>query len=104
MYILNQVISNAIKYNKRGGTVSFKIINDERSTLLQIIDTGVGMPEKDLERVFELFYTGDNGRENINSTGIGLAMVKSVTKLLGHGISLKSVVEVGTTFEIKFDN
>ncbi len=102
MYILNQVISNAIKYNKSGGTVTFFIEYKGNNVVLKVIDNGVGIPQKDIDRVFELFYTGSNGRENTNSTGIGLAMVKSVAGLLGHEIRLLSEVDKGTTFEIIF--
>ncbi len=102
-YILNQIISNAIKYNKSGGTVTFVIENKSpRVVSLQIIDTGVGIPQQDIERVFELFYTGSNGRDNVNSTGVGLAMVKSVAKLLGHEVKLTSDIDKGTTVELIF--
>ncbi len=104
IYILNQVMSNAIKYNKSGGTVTFVIEKTNNNVALKVIDTGVGIPQKDIERVFELFYTGSNGRENTNSTGIGLAMVKSVAKLLGHEIKITSEVDKGTTFEIIFNS
>ncbi len=102
-YILNQIISNAIKYNKSGGTVTFIIENkNPKSVSLQIIDTGCGIPQQDIERVFELFYTGSNGRDNVNSTGVGLAMVKSVAKLLGHDVKLTSEIDKGTTVELIF--
>ncbi len=105
MYILNQIISNAIKYNKSGGTVTFVIENKGTTVVsLQVIDTGVGIPQQDIERVFELFYTGSNGRDNVNSTGVGLAMVKSVTKLLGHEVKLTSEIDKGTTVELIFGN
>ncbi len=105
MYILNQIISNAIKYNNSGGTVTFLIENrNQKLVSLQIIDTGIGIPPQDIERVFELFYTGSNGRENVNSTGVGLAMVKSVSKLLGHDINLTSDLDKGTTVELVFRN
>ncbi len=105
MYILNQIISNAIKYNKSGGTVTFVIENTSpKLVALKIIDTGVGIPQQDIERVFELFYTGSNGRDNVNSTGVGLAMVKSVTKLLGHEVKLISEIDKGTTVELIFRN
>ncbi len=104
-YILNQIISNAIKYNKSGGTVSFVIENKSPKLVsLQIIDTGVGIPQQDIERVFDLFYTGSNGRDNVNSTGVGLAMVKSVAKLLGHDVKLTSELDKGTTVELFFGN
>lgn len=101
-YILNQVLSNSIKYSKPEGVVSFQIFAAEDMVTLKVIDTGIGIPEKDMERIFELFYTGSNGRENLQATGIGLAMVKSVAQLLNHKINLVSEEGKGTTFAITF--
>lgn len=102
LYLINQVLSNAIKYTQSGGTVTFHIVTNRESTKLQITDTGVGIPAQDMDRIFELFYTGDNGRNNTNSTGIGLSMVKTVANLLNHEINISSQVNIGTTFEITF--
>lgn len=102
IYLLNQVLSNSIKYSNENSTVYFNIINKGDSVTLQIVDEGIGIPNKDLNRVFELFYTGNNGRKTNHSTGIGLAMVKNVAKFLSHEINLTSEVNKGTTFEITF--
>lgn len=104
LYILEQVLSNAIKYSGDGDTICFNIKSDDKKTYLEVVDTGVGIPQKDIDRVFELFYTGSNGRDNSNSTGIGLSMVKSISRVLGHNIELVSKVNDGTKFTIIFNN
>ncbi len=101
-YIINQVVLNAIKYSESEKNIYFNIFKRDKSIVLQIVDNGVGIPPQDIDRVFELFYTGENGRDNVNATGIGLTMVKNVAKLLGHEVNISSVVNEGTTFEITF--
>lgn len=103
-YILDQVLSNAIKYSNEGDNIYFNIKNDSEKTYIEIIDTGIGIPKCDIDRVFELFYTGSNGRDSSSSTGIGLSMVKSISRVLGHEIELESEVSVGTKFVIIFNN
>ncbi len=101
-YIINQVVINAIKYSPKGKNIYFNFLENENNIVLQIVDKGIGIPPQDIDRVFELFYTGENGRDNVNSTGIGLTMVKTVSKLLGHEINIYSTLNKGTTFEITF--
>ncbi len=101
-YMINQVISNAIKYSKENGTITFNIINENKNVVLEIIDEGIGIPSKDLKRVFDLFYTGDNGRNNKNSTGIGLAMVKNVAAFLQVDVNIYSKQGNGTKVEFVF--
>ncbi len=103
IYMVNQIVSNAIKYSKESGQVTFNIFNKDGKVTLQVVDDGVGIPPQDLDRVFELFYTGKNGRNNENSTGIGLAMVKNVATYLSVNVGLTSVVGKGTTVEIVFN-
>lgn len=103
-YMLNQVVSNAIKYSKESGQIAFNIFNKNEKVVLQVVDEGIGIPQQDLDRVFELFYTGKNGRNNENSTGIGLAMVKNVAKFLSVDVVLTSEVEKGTIVELTFNN
>lgn len=103
MYMLEQILSNAIKYSNDGGTVYLNIKSDDEKTYVEIIDTGVGIPASDIDRVFELFYTGSNGRDNSNSTGIGLSMVKSIASVLGHKVELESEVGVGSKVVVGFE-
>ncbi len=104
IYMVNQIVSNAIKYSNGSGLVNFNMFTRNDKVVLQVVDEGVGIPPQDLERVFELFYTGKNGRNNENSTGIGLAMVKNVAKYLSVDVSVSSEVNKGTTVEMVFSN
>lgn len=103
-FIIDQVVSNSIKYSKknRKGYVYFNIIQENEKTHMIIKDEGVGIPEYDLSRVFEPFFTGENGRKFENSTGIGLYMCKKIADNLGHEISIKSELNKGTSVKITY--
>lgn len=102
--LLNQIISNAIKYSsyKEGKKqLTLKIIQKADKTILSIIDEGIGIPPYDIDRVFEPFFTGENGRKFSNSTGIGLYISKKIAEKLGHTISIESN-QNGTTVHIQY--
>ncbi|AZN39039.1 sensor histidine kinase [Paenibacillus albus] len=103
-YMLDQIITNAIKYSERGKNVYFDITTGMEGidASLRVRDEGEGIAPEDMPRVFELFFTGRNGRANSNATGIGLAMVKHIAKRLGHEVSLTSTVGEGTSVTIAF--
>ncbi|MDR2992907.1 MAG: sensor histidine kinase, partial [Bacillus cereus] len=73
-----------------------------RAIILEIKDYGVGIPTTDLPRVFNPFYTGENGRKFKESTGMGLYLVKEVCEKLNHKIELESEVGKGTKVRIIF--
>ncbi|EJO5347786.1 sensor histidine kinase [Clostridium botulinum] len=101
-YMLEQIISNAIKYtDKQDSYVVFSIKEKENYIILSIKDSGIGIKKEDIPRIFEPFFTGNNGRKNNKSSGIGLYMAKQVSDELGHKINIKSKVGDGTTVEIK---
>lgn len=104
-YMIEQVINNSIKYSKEknGDIVEISAKESEEYVELIIKDYGVGIKEEDLPRLFESFYTGNNGRNERSSTGIGLYMVKLISERLGHDINLESVYGEGTVFTIKFN-
>lgn len=97
-YLIEQLVSNAIKYSDSENSIEF-ILNQNSLT---IRDYGIGIKSNELERIFDLFYTGTNGRNNNQSTGIGLSMVKTVGEMLDIEISVESEVNTGTTFILKF--
>ncbi|MGL4337944.1 MAG: sensor histidine kinase [Turicibacter sp.] len=103
-YMLEQIISNAIKYSKIKSENSVEIIatTTDEGIELVISDQGIGISAADLPRVFDSFYTGSNGRNDRNATGIGLYMVKIISKKLGHEIEIESELEVGTRVKIIF--
>ncbi|SHH70603.1 hypothetical protein SAMN02745196_01124 [Clostridium collagenovorans DSM 3089] len=104
IYMLEQVITNAIKYSesKDGNKIEICAVRRCEEVELIIKDKGIGISKEDLPRVFEPFFTGNNGRKERSSTGIGLYMVKIIAKKLGHSISLSSQVGKCTEFKILF--
>jgi len=102
-FILNQLFSNAIKYSA-GSKENIKIsaFSREREVILEVKDSGVGIVASDLPRVFQPFYTGENGRKFKESTGMGLYLTHEVCKKLNHNITLESEVGKGTTVQVVF--
>lgn len=102
-FILNQVISNAIKYTSDNGSITIKLSQNDRGTWLEITDTGIGIPLADQRRIFDKGFTGQTGRNQIqHSTGLGLYLAKSLAEKLGHHIYVDSVDGQGTTISLLF--
>ncbi len=104
-FVLEQILNNAIKYSagpERDGQVTFSCQKIEGDTILAIIDNGIGIVPEDLGRVFAPFYTGANGREFPQSTGLGLYLAQDACERLGHRLSLRSARGQGTTVSIRF--
>lgn len=102
-FILNQIINNAIKYSKESeGKVSINAVKNKNNIILSIRDNGVGINEKDIDRVFEKGFTGENGRIFGKSTGIGLYLCKKLCDKLGLGINIVSKQQEGTEIRIIF--
>ncbi len=102
-FILNQIISNSIKYSRKNeGKVIIYTIENENNIILTVEDNGIGIVNKDINRVFEKGFTGDNGRKLSKSTGIGLYLCKKLCEQLGLGITLTSKVDEGTKVSIIF--
>lgn len=102
-FILEQLIVNGIKYSKNiGKELIVRAEENYNFVILNVIDNGVGISKKDIKRVFDPFFTGENGRRFGESTGMGLYMVKKVCDNLGHIVSMDSDVGFGTTVRIKF--
>lgn len=104
-FILSQLINNAVKYSYgKSSSVVISIYEKESEAILEVTDFGVGIPETDKRRVFDSFYTGENGREFRESTGMGLYLTREAVEQLGHRIELDSVVGEGTTFRLIFSS
>lgn len=102
-FIINQIIINAVKFSMPNeGKVSIYSKVNENNIILTIEDNGVGINEKDIDRVFEKGFTGENGRKFGKSTGIGLYLCKKLCDKLGIGISLNSKENIGTKVNIVF--
>ena len=100
-FILNQLIGNSIKYRTEKPRLTFYTEQQSNQVLLFIKDNGIGIAEADLPRVFEKGFTGQNGRNIQNSTGIGLYLCKRLCDKLGIGLSLYSGNN-GTTAILSF--
>lgn len=107
-FLISQILSNSIKYSKvkedRDKEIIIKIYVEDDNTMVSIKDKGVGIPNGDLERVFDPFFTGKNGRKYLESTGMGLYLSKDICTRLGHGINIESIEGEGTTIFITFYN
>ncbi|MCM1992229.1 sensor histidine kinase [Oceanirhabdus seepicola] len=102
-FILNQIITNSIKYVKpKEGKIRICSSTNKNNIILTIEDNGIGIPEKDINRVFEKGFTGEHGRKYNTSTGIGLYLCKKLCNKLGLDISITSQLAVGTKVNIIF--
>ena len=99
--MLEQIISNALKYTKSG---KISINFDKELLKLSIKDTGIGIPSKDIKKIFDRGYSGFNGRVNEKSSGLGLYMVGKIAALLGITIEVESEVNIGSEFSFIFKN
>ena len=97
--LLINLIENAIKYNKVGGSVTVKVLEDSENVHLSVSDTGIGVKEEHLKRLFERFYRVDKGRSRaMGGTGLGLAIVKHIVNSMGGFIEVSSKYGEGTEF------
>ena len=103
-YIINQIVSNSIKYirNDVDSIIKLQVEDLTNQINLHIYDNGIGIPEKDIKRVFEKTFTGENGRNRSKSTGMGLYIVKKLCEKLGHNIIIESVQNEYTEVIIAF--
>ncbi|WP_251576443.1 sensor histidine kinase [Paenibacillus sp. MER TA 81-3] len=104
-FILTQLVTNAIKYSKdKPGNKSLQFLVEEANGVvrLQVEDEGVGIAEQDIPRVFEPFFTGENGRKEGDATGMGLYLVGKVCARLGHNVSIASKLNEGTAVTLLF--
>ena len=102
-FIINQIINNSIKYKKdKDSYIKISAFEQSEKKVLEIYDNGIGIPSKDLKRVFEKSFTGSNGREKVKSTGMGLYIVKKLCDKLGHNIKIESKEKDYTKVIIEF--
>jgi two-component system phosphate regulon sensor histidine kinase PhoR len=100
--VLLNLIDNAIKYNRAGGEVRVALRGDGEDAVIEVADTGIGIPQDALERVFERFYRVDKGRaREQGGTGLGLAIVKHAARLLGGRIEVESRLGTGSVFRVR---
>ncbi|MGG1811244.1 sensor histidine kinase [Cytobacillus firmus] len=102
-FMLSQLIHNAVKYSRgKSSRVDISVYEKDGEAVLEVKDFGAGIPEADKRRVFEPFYTGENGRKFRESTGMGLYLTKEAADYLGHRIELESTLGEGSLFRLIF--
>ena len=101
--IIYNLIDNAIKYNHENGTVTINIQNTDTEIIFSVHDTGIGIPSKHQERIFERFYRVDKSHsKEVGGTGLGLSIVKHAAKVHHAKIKVDSIVEKGTLITLTF--
>jgi two-component system phosphate regulon sensor histidine kinase PhoR len=96
------LISNAIKFTDRSGTVGVKISRSGHEQTFEVSDTGLGIPQEDIERIFDKFYRVEREKREDEGTGIGLAIVKEIADMHNAKLEVESVVGKGTKFRVIF--
>lgn len=98
-YIIINLLSNAIKYSREGEKVIFTVKQEDEKILMQIIDRGIGIPDDDIQRIFEPFHRADNV-DNIKGTGLGMSIVKRSLELHYGKIEISSKLGEGSTMKV----
>jgi two-component system phosphate regulon sensor histidine kinase PhoR len=100
--ILDNLLDNAVKYTPEGGRIEVRWRVEDGQVLLEVSDTGIGIPEADLPRIFERFYRVDKARSReLGGTGLGLSIIKHLVQAMHGSVSASSRVGEGTTFTIR---
>ncbi|MCM3117807.1 HAMP domain-containing histidine kinase [Neobacillus sp. MER 74] len=99
--VWENLLTNAIKYNRENGTIDIELTEADKEVLVVIKDSGVGLSQKDLSRIFDRFYRADASRaRSVEGTGLGLSIVQSIIDLHHGKIDLESIEGTGTTFTV----
>lgn len=98
--VWSNLFSNALKFTPEGGRIEVSLLKDSRFVTVSVSDTGCGMDEETIKRIFEKFYQGDTSHSS-KGNGLGLALVKRVIDLLGGEIFVESTPGEGSTFTVK---
>ncbi|MGG7621799.1 cell wall metabolism sensor histidine kinase WalK [Robertmurraya sp. GLU-23] len=104
--VLDNIISNAMKYSPQGGKITFKVEEKEDHIVVSVSDQGMGIPKENLQQIFERFYRVDKARtRKLGGTGLGLAIAKEMVEAHGGEIWAESVEGKGTTvsFTLPYD-
>jgi two-component system, OmpR family, phosphate regulon sensor histidine kinase PhoR len=99
--VLTNLIVNSIKYGNHNGRTKISFFDMDENVLVEVTDSGIGIPEEDLPRVFERFYRGDRSRTRRGGeagSGLGLAIVKHIIEAHNQTVHVRSTLGVGSTF------
>ncbi len=97
--LITNLLENAIKYNKHGGTVTISVKKDNQLVNIQVEDTGLGIAEEELPHIFERFYRCDRSRSRAG-IGLGLSLAKAIVKAFNGDIKVKSALDQGSSFQV----
>jgi signal transduction histidine kinase len=101
--IVNNILTNSIKYSKKGGSITIAIHEEDDALLCSISDHGIGIAKEDLQKIFDQFYRSkSNLHPEIKGTGLGLSIVKRLSLLLQIELEIESQENIGTKVILKF--
>ncbi|MBE9507583.1 MAG: GAF domain-containing protein [Chloroflexi bacterium] len=99
--VLDNLLGNAVKFTPAGGTITVQVRQEGKQIVLEVSDTGVGIPANQLDRIFERFYQVDSSTgRRYGGVGLGLALVKDITETYGGHVTVESQVNEGSTFSV----
>jgi two-component system sensor histidine kinase SenX3 len=99
--MFSNLVENAVKYTPPGGQVEVTGESDENEIIVRVSDTGIGIPQKNLTRIFERFYRVDKARsKQTGGTGLGLSIVRHVAENHGGRVTVESTLGEGSTFAV----
>jgi PAS domain S-box-containing protein len=99
--VLDNLISNAVKFSVMGGRVEVRATHDDREWRIDVVDAGIGIPPAELDHLFDRFFRASNARgAHVPGTGLGLPTAKAITELHGGRLEVASAVGRGTTFTV----
>jgi two-component system phosphate regulon sensor histidine kinase PhoR len=97
--VINNLIDNSIKYGKKGGHTTVDFHDMEENVLIEIVDDGIGISDKDLPRIFERFFRADKSRSReMGGTGLGLSIVKHIIEAHNQTLNVQSKIDKGSSF------
>ena len=98
-WVFNNLIDNAIKFTPRNGKICIRAVDKEKDIRIEVSDTGIGIPQEHLPRLFERFYRVDKARSReLGGTGLGLSIVKHIIQVHGGTVGVESEVDKGSRF------
>jgi signal transduction histidine kinase len=99
--VLDNLLGNALKFTPAGGRITVRLRQEGQNLVLEVADTGLGIPEDQLERIFERFYQVDGSMSRrFGGAGLGLALVKEIAEAHGGSVSVHSQPGEGSTFRV----
>lgn len=100
--VWDNLLSNAIKYNKPNSSIEISLEERGKSIFVTFGDTGLGMSDAEVDKIFDRFYRADKARtRSVEGTGLGLSIVATIVKLHGGQIAVESQENIGSTFIIE---